>query len=401
MPDACIDSVATDPPYGLSKQPDMAEVLRQWLAGHDYEHTGKGFMGKTWDSFVPGPAIWREVFRVLKPGGHVLSFFGTRTYDLGVTAMRLAGFEIRDQLAWMTGTGVPKSLDYAADPVESKRQGRRVLKPAFVGHPQEEGFGTSIKPAFEPIVLARKPLAGTVAANVLEYGTGGINVDGCRIATAERWAGRQTDSGPSVALRGGADGSLNNQSSGSHDLGRFPANVILDEHAAAMLDAQTGSLKGGTAVRRNNTQGGETSYSKAHAPGTPDLGYGDSGGASRFFYCAKTSKREREAGLEHLRKRDASELLGRQEGSAGLDSPRAGAGRGGGRANTHPTVKPIALMQWLVRLITPPGGIVLDPFAGSGSTGCAAVREGFRFLGIEMQPEYVEIARARLVAAGK
>lgn len=353
-PDNHFDAVVTDPPYGLSKEPDAAEVLSKWLAGEDYNHRGGGFMGKKWDSFVPGPSVWREVLRVLKPGGHALVFAGTRTYDLMVMSMRIAGFQIRDQLAWIYGSGFPKSLNVAAaiDKAAGKLEHRGK---AFVTAGQIEGkpylpspdtkvkayvsvdtpgaawngWGTALKPAQEPIVLARKPLAGTVASNVLQYGTGGINVDAGRVGA-----------------------------------GRWPANVLFDGAAAEMLDGQSD----------------------------------DSGGASRFFYVTKASRKEREAGLEGFRKASAGELTSRKEGSKGLNSPRAGAGRTSknGRVNTHPTVKPIALMRYLVRLITPPGGLVLDPYVGSGTTGIAAKIEGFGFVGIELSEEYVRIANARI-----
>lgn len=433
FPDASIDSVVSDPPYGLSKPPNMFEVLRHWMAAElreyvrgtlgdtlaaslfpqdSYTHAGKGFMGKTWDSFVPGPEVWREVLRVLKPGGHALVFSGTRTYDLTVLAMRIAGFEVRDQLAWMYGQGFPKSrnisidLDKAAGALEHR--GKRVkhmvgqedaAKPEALP-PYEPvtdeaiawlGWGTGLKPGQEPIALARKPLAGTIAANVLEYGTAGVNIDGCRI---------ETDDTRAEANNNGTNGW--NTGSGvvaGSEAGRHPANVLLDEDAAELLDAQTGALKAGKAVRRNGVSGGATSISRPKPVGTPDLGYADSGGASRFFYVAKTSAKEREAGLEAFTTQTAGELTGgRVEGSAGLSSPRAGAGRTTktGRANTHPTVKPIALMRYLVRLVTPPGGVVLDPYAGSGSTGAAAVLEGLRFVGCELEAEYVKIAEARI-----
>ena len=294
--DQCVDSVVTDPPYGLSKEPDMVEVMRQWLAGDDYTHTGGGFMGKTWDSFVPGPSIWREVYRVLKPGGHMLVFSGTRTYDLTVLAIRLAGFQIRDQLAWIYGTGFPKSTNLGG------------------------GWGTALKPAHEPIVLARKPPVGTATKNALEHGTGGINIDGCRVDGARR--------GP---------------------------NVLIDPLVAAVF-----------------------------------------GERARFFYCAKASKAEREAGLASLPIATPGEITGRKDGTAGLNNPRAGAGRTSGRRNTHPTVKPVSLMRWLTRLITPRGGVVLDPYAGSGTTEVACILEGFKCLGIELESPYVEIAKRRV-----
>lgn len=375
LPDACIDAVVTDPPYGLSKEPPALEMLRHWLSGEQYDHGGSGFMGKTWDSFVPGPEVWREVLRVLKPGGHAVVFSGTRTYDLTVLAMRIAGFEIRDQLAWMYGTGFPKGLDISKQIDKQAGHWRGAnLERSPKGEPitpdaiRWRGWDVALKPAQEPICLARKPLAGTVAANVLEHGTGGLNVDGCRIGDAGRW----------------------------------PANVLLDETAAGMLDEQSGYQKTGTAVRHRGVSGGATSISRPKPEGTPDVPAREAGGgASRFFYCAKTSKAEREAGLEHMRQASAGELTGgRVEGSVGLDNPRAGAGRTSeGRANTHPTVKPIALMRWLVRLVTPPGGVVLDPYSGSGSTGCAAVAEGFTYLGCELLEEYAEISRARIAHA--
>lgn len=369
FPDACIDSVVTDPPYEL------------------------GFMGKKWDAsgIAFSVELWCEVLRVLKPGGHLLAFSGTRTYHRMVCAIEDAGFEIRDQLAWMYGTGFPKSLDYAADHAESHIHGFRAPKPEFVGHPQVEGWGTALKPAQEPIVLARKPLIGTVAANVLAHGTGGIHVDACRIGPRER-----TEYGLATATRshGVAYGEPSASADFDASLGRWPANVLLDETAAAMLDAQSGVSKDGAIKPYTERHDSATSY--AFAREKPAFNYGGSGGASRFFYVAKASKAEREAGLEHLPVRTGGELTDRVDGSAGLESPRAGAGRKGGRRNHHPTVKPIELMRYLVRLVTPPGGLVLDPFTGSGTTGCAAALEGFGFVGCELSPEYVQIAESRI-----
>lgn len=345
FPDASIDAVVTDPPYEL------------------------GFMGKAWDrsGVAFDPATWAAVLRVLKPGGHMLAFSGTRTYHRMVCAIEDAGFEIRDQLAWMYGTGFPKSLDVgrAIDielcslpgrhydktlPKGDKAQPDDHLCPAHPAGDASRGHGTALKPATEPIVLARKPLIGTVAANVLAHGTGAINVDGCRIGTEVRHNASAGNVPGGVSLNMSAVGMPD--ADGRDCVGRWPANVLLDEHAAAMLDARE-----------------------------PE--------ASRFFYCAKASRSEREAGL--------GQLTDRADGSDGLNSPRAGAGRTSGRRNHHPTVKPIALMRYLVRLITPPGGIVLDPFTGSGTTGIAAACEGFGFVGCELSPEYCEIATARIV----
>lgn len=353
LADNSIDAVVTDPPYGLSKQPDMNEVLCHWLNGDDYVHTGSGFMGKKWDSFVPGPSIWKEVFRVLKPGGHLLAFFGTRTYDLGTLAIRLAGFEIRDQIDWIYGSGFPKSLDVSKAVAEKKG-----LDHLFgTDHPEQnwQGWGTGLKPAHEPICVARKPLAGTVAENVLQFGTGGMNIDGCRIIDGTETRSEKPQYKPNntnqvygSGMGGGAWINTN---------GRFPANFIHDGSAEV-----TDLLPGGS---------------------------------ERFFYCAKASKSDRDEGVL-LAKMTAAEMTYREPDTDGLNSPRAGAGRTSGARNNHPTVKPTALMQWLVRLVTPPGGKVLDPFTGSGSTGKACAIEGFDFIGFEMDPHYCEIAKQRI-----
>lgn len=429
FPNASISAVVTDPPYGLSKEPDMIEVLRHWLAeGETYRHKGSGFMGKSWDSFVPAPEVWREVLRVLKPGGHALVFSGTRTYDLTVLAMRIAGFEIRDQLAWLYGSGFPKSLDIGkamdknagllgtqhrafvvagggdrslGDPAKEFRSDYGYVHEYKSDEAQRwSGWGTALKPAQEPIVLARKPLIGTVAANVLAHGTGGINVDVCRIGSEGGCRGATKGDTPGTALAGSVDGSLN----GSFalpvpGLGRWPANVILDEVAAKILDEQSGTLaKRGHAGPSKTDTDPVSCYGKFGASDCGDqFNYDKGGGASRFFYVAKTSRAEREAGLDHLPKHSAGELTDREDGSDGIKSPRAGAGRtSAGRANTHPTVKPIALMRHLVRMITPPGGMVLDPYGGSGSTACAAVLEGFASTTVELTPEYIPLIEGRI-----
>lgn len=422
LADNSIDAVVTDPPYGLSKQPDMNEVLRHWLNGDDYTHTGKGFMGKSWDSFVPGPSIWKEVFRVLKPGGHLLAFFGTRTYDLGTLAIRLAGFEIRDQIDWVYGSGFPKSLDISKaidkqagaerevignNPNHRSDSGvnyegvysggntgnEHITAPATHDAKQWEGWGTALKPAHEPICVARKPLSGTVAENVLQFGTGGMNIDGCRIGDDVRY-------NPPALLPAGGN-SLNMSAivmprdiESVTAIGRFPANFIHDgsEEVINLFPAKAGAAAPvkGTEESQAST-GNVTSQRERHQ----EPFHADSGSAARFFYQAKASKSDRDEGVLFANS-TAADITGREPDSDGLNSPRAGAGRTTGARNTHPTVKPTALMQWLVRLVTPPGGKVLDPFTGSGSTGKACAIEGFEFIGFEMDPHYCEIAKQRI-----
>lgn len=376
LTDNSIDAVVTDPPYGLSKQPDMNEVLRHWLNGDDYVHTGGGFMGKTWDSFVPGPSVWKEVFRVLKPGGHLLAFFGTRTYDLGALAIRLAGFEIRDQIEWVYGSGFPKSLDISK----------------ATGNEQWQGWGTALKPAHEPICVARKPLAGTVAENILQFGTGGMNIDGCRVHTDEILGRPQASSQSGVmSMRLAANGY--NGSSDDRG-GRWPANFIHDgsDEVVSLFPAKAGAAAPVKGTEQSEVTNGIYGKFNDRVPGQF---YSDSGSAARFYYCAKASKSDRDEGVM-LAMVTGAEMTGREPDTDGLNSPRAGAGRTSGARNNHPTVKPTALMQWLVRLVTPPGGKVLDPFTGSGSTGKACAIEGFEFIGFEMDPHYCEIAKQRI-----
>jgi len=332
MADASVDSIVTDPPYHLTsivkRFGKEGSAPAQFGTDGAYQRASRGFMGKEWDGgdIAFRSETWAECLRVLKPGGHLLAFSGTRTQHRMVCAIEDAGFEIRDMIAWVYGTGFPKSHNLDDD---------------------WQGWGTALKPALEPIMLARKPLIGTVAANVMEHGTGALNIDGCRVeadgetpAADRRAAARKSGKAPmservlgsaiaaetqamgKIGRRGSADVYMEERQ--SEQLGRWPANLIHD---------------GGEEVVRLLTD------------------------SARFFYCAKASKKDR------------------------------------GEGNLHPTVKPADLMRYLCRLITPPGGIILDPFMGSGSTGKAAVLEGFEFVGIEISGEYIDTARRRITEA--
>lgn len=338
-----IDSIVTDPPYGLS------------------------FMGKKWDYDVPSTEIWEECMRVLKPGGHLLSFAGSRTYHRMAVRIEDAGFEIRDQIMWVYGSGFPKSHN--------------------IGHKIDEykGWGTALKPAHEPIVLARKPLIGTVADNVLEYGVGGLNIDGCRV-------GNET---------------MVNQPAGDNDVyntswkgtkieptiteGRFPANIIFDEEAGKILDEQSGKITGGHWPHTKTTGFGEFGggTNEYYGVGPKDK---ETGGASRFFYCPKASKKDRDEGCDGLEDKKTIRHIRQNEGRTDAGKMESSIPR----KNHHPTVKPTELMKYLIRLVTPKGGVVLDPFMGSGSTGKAAVLEGMNFVGIEREEEYYLIAQQRI-----
>ncbi len=468
LADNSVDSVVTDPPYEL------------------------GFMGKSWDTsgIAYSVELWQEVLRVLKPGGHLLAFSGSRTYHRMAVAIEDAGFEIRDQIMWIYGSGFPKSLDVskaidkvngephrllkfttwmrttglkakdldkatetnmgghylttASQPaiptvalwakirplieieipdwvdelvqrIEAEREvigtkmsgianaeeGARhtigaskaievdITAPATAEAKQWQGWGTALKPAHEPVVVARKPLIGTVAANVLIYGTGGLNIDASRVGRAEgddSVAGKRTATFGTQETQSGGDGSGGWE---QNEGGRWPANVIHDgsDEVVELFPTNAG---GGHWAKTKVTGYGEFGGGKSEYFGQGEKD--GKGSAARFFYCAKASKKDRNEGLdgfEAVRVHD-----GRQEGTVGGSNPRNRSNNY--RQNHHPTVKPTELMRYLCRLVTPPNGIVLDPFMGSGSTGKAAIYEGFNFVGIEMTDEYIPIAKARI-----
>lgn len=408
LADNSVDSVITDPPYGL------------------------GFMNKEWDYDVPSVEIWKECLRVLKPGGHLLSFAGSRTYHRMAVAIEDAGFEIRDQIMWVYGSGFPKSLNIgkAIDKKEgNERQvigdiiypdGSKSRKTAqsfqsggngkiigdtkrTKGNSDWEGWGTALKPAHEPIVMARKPLSEkSIAENVLKHGTGGINIDGSRIEMKDKEninfdrprVREKKDWVYDLGIKW-EDPNVKEY----NEQGRFPANIIFDEEAGKLLDEQSGISKSTPSKghhRKGNTVGDNRTSKGAGLYGDGNWIEGskhnDSGGASRFFYCPKASKKDRNEGLDNFEEKKSRKW----RDDKGMKYTGSGDLRNEVSKNHHPTVKPTDLMRYLINLITPPSGIVLDPFMGSGSTGKAAVRCGVNFIGIEKEQEYIDIARARI-----
>ena len=400
LPDGCVDAIVTDPPYGLS------------------------FMGKKWDYDVPSTEIWAECLRVLKPGGHLLAFAGTRTQHRMAVRIEDAGFEIRDMIAWVYGSGFPKSLDvskaidkaagvdrevvgqyFAPDGkprgIDKGIQGgsfgagcsnyvaeKFVTAPATEAAKQWQGWGTALKPALEPITVARKPLIGTVAENVLAHGTGALNIDGCRVGTEDmsaQWDRTWNDNSGELGQRYPQSG---REAGKVVPPGRWPANLIHDGDQMVLDLFPT--CKPATSRTPSNVKGA-TSFG---AGNNLHIYKDATDSAARFFYCAKTSKKDRDEGLEGLEEVASPDFDQRPSGdfAARMNRERQPVLK----RNTHPTVKPTDLMRYLCRLVTQPGGVVLDPFMGSGSTGKAAKREGFGFIGIERDEAYFDIAKRRI-----
>ncbi|MBQ5149479.1 site-specific DNA-methyltransferase [Citrobacter freundii] len=364
LADESVDSIVTDPPYGLS------------------------FMGKKWDYDVPSVDIWKECLRVLKPGGHLLSFAGARTYHRMAVRIEDAGFEIRDQLMWLYGSGFPKSQNIGKAMV--KLRGTDIYPDVTGKESTWDGMGTNLKPAHEPIVMARKPFKGTVANNVLAHGTGALNIDDCRvgndiISTHSRGKNGAFPKRPgeTTAEESGRKQDQREGLDHSEQVGRWPANVLHDGSEAVVSQFPQSSITGKRSEKSRSAKVSNTDWLHDNHISTEHT---DSGSTARFFYCPKTSPADRHEGLVRTTRpiKHGSTLRNIENMNASLDG------------NRHPTVKPTQLMAYLCRLITPAGGLVLDPFMGSGSTGKGAVIEGFRFIGIERESEYVNIARARI-----
>jgi site-specific DNA-methyltransferase (adenine-specific) len=446
IPDNSIDSVVTDPPYHLTSivkrfgKEDSAPA--QFGTDGAYARASKGFMGKEWDGgdIAFRTDVWSECLRVLKPGGHLLAFSHSRTYHRMGVAIEDAGFEIRDQIMWVYGSGFPKShnIGKAIDKIEGNdrevvgetKAGKTALGQnsgwnqhenrteieVTKGNSEWEGWGTALKPAHEPIVMARKPLTEkSIAENVLKYGTGGINIDGSRIpfedtqnaATNPKFRKENNYKMPEPGQESNGAVSFTSSKNEYDTSGRFPANIIFDEEAGQLLDEQSGISKSS----KHKWEGDNNApiYGK-YEKGIREATYDDKGGASRFFYCPKAAKKDRNEGLDHLEDKigDTNNQAMRRLKCSNCDNWYVAGDKSKeckceepnwiepSTKNNHPTVKPTDLMRYLINLITPPNGTTLDPFMGSGSTGKAAVRCGVNFIGIEKEQEYMDIASARI-----
>ena len=440
-----IDSIVTDPPYGLTSitkrfgKENSAEC--QYGKDGSFARLSRGFMGKEWDGsgIEYNIETWQKCYEVLKPGGYLLAFGGSRTFHRMACAIEDAGFEIRDTIMWLYGSGFPKSMNIGLaidkkNGVESKVIGKAIgninqmpdgrpsrSQIAWESKPKEydikeaqnkwKGWGTALKPSFEPIIVARKPFKGSLVDNVIEYGVGGINIDECRVETIEDTRRKKSGWQSNGYVGGKYDSEKYNAFENREQQGRFPANTILTydetdfDEVCGGFPNTTISKGGNNGVLNNNIYG---KYNTQKNNG--GTGYGDSGSASRYFYCAKASKKDRDEGLDEFddkymafsNQAKAELKRGNVEFKGNEDNPMNFVNSVSVRKNTHPTVKPTDLMQYLVRLVSPNGATILDPFNGSGSTGKAVMYENkernknYKYIGIELTEEYLPIAKARI-----
>lgn len=372
LADASVDSIVTDPPYHLttSKKGGSGTASVNLESPYGRARIGTGFMGMKWDGgdVAMQPATWRLLLRVAKPGAHLIAFGGTRTFHRLWCAVEDAGWEIRDTLMWLFASGFPKSSNQAGE---------------------WEGWGTALKPAFEPILLARKPLIGTVAENLKANGTGTLNIMDCRISHDEPCRPIKAQDASKRENRIIRQAIRDKDTTELKPEGRWPANVLHDgsDEVIAAFPESAGQL---AAVPLDSRKTLNVYSTYAHNSGAQPRG--DIGSAARFFWSPKASKKDRNEGLEGMPRKAVNWSSGEQSPGT-FQSPNTDRQN----ENFHPTVKPTELMQYLIRLVTPKGGIVLDPFMGSGSTGKACVREGMSFIGIEIDPAYIEIAKRRIV----
>lgn len=435
LPDNCIDSIVSDPPYGLSAQPDIYEVLNCWMKDEPFKHSKKGFMSAEWDSFVPGPEFFKEMFRILKPGAYIACFAGSRTQDVMGIAIRMAGFEIRDTIFFLHSQGFPKNhniplnidkkLGYKPKIVGKKQSGMGTgdsfgmrqsegsnseddgLAPVYELQSDEakcyENYGSALKPAYEPIILARKPNEKglSIAENVLKWGTGGINIGKTRVGNEPRWNSEPQSSIGSF----NASPKSKDEYNGKEVVGRWPCDIVHDGSEKILeMFSEFGETKSSKSpgLRKSGTNGTFLS----DGGNFETQAYGDEGSAARmfnsleyddedlqlmFYHCSKPSIADKDEGLEKYfeQKQKAGEYcLSTHNGESRLEKSIP-------RYNIHPTVKSTTLMRWICRLVTPEGGLIYDPFSGSGSTGKAAGIEDFKFIGTELDEEFCKIANAR------
>lgn len=440
LPDNCVDSIVTDPPYGLSSHPNISEVMQCWLKGEQYKHNAKGFMGKEWDSFIPGPEYWKEAYRILKPGGHLAAFAGSRTQDLMSIAIRFGGFEIKDTLFWLYSSGFPKSSNislnidrklgyepkivgykqsnigsgdsFAMRQTEGSNSEIEHLAPVYEFNSDQakkwEGCGTALKPAYEPIILAKKPNEKglSTAENVLKWGTGGLNIKKCRVGTEKRWnsAAQSSLESFNASPKSGID------YKGSEVEGRWPSNILID--GSEQIEGMFYEFGETESSKKSGTRSsGQNGMFLSNGGNFETQAYGDSGTMTRmlakldydeedyqlmFYVSGKATIADRDEGLDkfELKQKAGEYCISAHNGENRLEKSIK-------RKNIHPTVKPTKLMMWLCKLITPAGGLIYDPFSGSGSTGKGAIIEGYNFIGTEMECEYSEIANVRVQYAKK